>query len=195
MSIDTKERILSVGEELVCTKSFHSVGLNEILTAANVPKGSFYHYFSSKESFGVELIRHYSNEASERWNKLMAPHTGLKPLDRLLTTLEAQLAMMAEHGCRQSCLLVKLAAEVTHLSEPMRAEVERVFAAWRGQWAKLIEEGQAAGDIRKDIKAEVLTSFVQAAWLGSVMRAHVEQGAEVLRTTKDAIRDYLARKR
>ena len=31
--------------------------------------------------------------------------------------------MMAEQGCRQSCLLVKLAAEVSQLSEPMRAEV------------------------------------------------------------------------
>lgn len=191
MSIDTKQRILSVGEELVSTKSFSSVGLSEILAAANVPKGSFYHYFPSKEAFGVELIRNYSEAAGAHWLKLMEPFTGLKPLDRLLTTLESQMAMMAEHGCRQSCLLVKLAAEVSQLSEPIRLEVERVLGSWRAMWAKLIREGQECGDIRNDIDAEQLTSFVQAAWLGSVVRAHVEQGAGVLRATKDSIQVYL----
>jgi TetR/AcrR family transcriptional regulator, transcriptional repressor for nem operon len=192
MSADTKERVLQVGLDLVCTKSFHSVGLSEILAVANVPKGSFYHYFPSKEAFGVELIRHYADEGAAKWDPLLEPHTGLKPLDRLLTLMEAQIALMAEHGCRQSCLLVKLAAEVSQLSEPMRAEVVRIMAAWRSMWEKLIREGQESGDIRKDAPAEELTSFVQAAWLGAVVRAHVEQGASVLRRIKDGVRDYLA---
>jgi AcrR family transcriptional regulator len=53
----TKERILDAAEDLMLAKSFHSVGLNEILSAVKVPKGLFYHYFTSKEQFGVELIR------------------------------------------------------------------------------------------------------------------------------------------
>lgn len=194
MSTDTKERILAVGEDLVCTKSFHSVGLNEILAAAKVPKGSFYHYFASKEAFGVELIRHYNEECSQRWNRLMAPHTGLKPLERLLTTLEAQLAMMAEQGCQQSCLMVKLAAEVSQLSEPMRGEVERILVEWRLSWENLIAEGQDDGDIRKDIPAPVLASFVQSAWLGAIVRAHVEKSFAPLRAAHDAIQGYLSSK-
>lgn len=61
----TKERILEAAEVIMLTKSFHSVGLAEILAAVQVPKGSFYHHFSSKEQFGVELISHY-----------VAAHTG-----------------------------------------------------------------------------------------------------------------------
>lgn len=194
MSTDTKERILQVGLDLVCTKSFHSVGLSEILSAADVPKGSFYHYFPSKEAFGVELIREYGEEGGRKWNRLLEPHTGLKPLERLLTLMEAQMAMMAEQGCRQSCLLVKLAAEVAQLSEPMRAEVARIMGDWRTMWEKLIREGQEFGDMRKDRTAEELTSFIQAAWLGAVVRAHVEMGAGVLRATKEAIGEYLKAK-
>lgn len=191
MSLDTKQRILSVGEELVCTKSFHSVGLSEILTAANVPKGSFYHYFPSKEAFGVELIRYYNETNSTKWSRMMEPHTGLKPLERLLAALEVQMAMYAEHGCRQSCLLVKLAAEVSQLSEPMRLEVVRVLNSWREMWENIVREGQESGDIRSDLPAVTLTSFIQAAWLGAGIRAHVEQGASALRAIKDAIQGYL----
>ena len=46
----TKERILDAAEDLMLEKSFHSVGLNEILTTVNVPKGSFYHHFASRSS-------------------------------------------------------------------------------------------------------------------------------------------------
>jgi len=191
MSLDTKQRILSVGEELVCTKSFHSVGLSEILTAANVPKGSFYHYFPSKEAFGVELIRYYNETNSTKWSRALEPHAGLMPLDRLLTGFEIQMAMYAENDCRQSCLLVKLAAEVSQLSEPMRLEVVRILTSWREMWEKLIVEGQQAGDMRKDIPAAALASFIQAAWLGAGVRSHVEQGGGSLRATKDAIQSYL----
>ena len=59
----TKERILDAAEQIMLEKSFHSVGLNEILKAVGVPKGSFYHHFESKEQFGVEMLKHYVADA------------------------------------------------------------------------------------------------------------------------------------
>ncbi|KOO11888.1 TetR family transcriptional regulator, partial [Vibrio xuii] len=56
---DTRQHILEVGYELIVTKGFTSVGLSELLKTANVPKGSFYHYFKSKEHFGESLIQDY----------------------------------------------------------------------------------------------------------------------------------------
>ena len=56
---DTRERILSVGESLILARGFSAVGLSEILSKAEVPKGSFYHYFRSKEGFGVALLERY----------------------------------------------------------------------------------------------------------------------------------------
>ena len=69
MSMSTKQRILEAAEDIMLTKSFHSVGLAEILAAVKVPKGSFYHHFSSKEQFGVELISHYVQEHTARLRK------------------------------------------------------------------------------------------------------------------------------
>src|SRR5688572_33477641 len=108
----TKERILDAAEALMVAKSFHSVGLNEILSAVKVPKGSFYHYFQSKEQFGVELLRHYVAEASA-WKRrlLLSTEQEPNPLERLLTYLETNISRMFEKECQGSCLVAKLATE------------------------------------------------------------------------------------
>lgn len=55
----TRQHILDTSFELLLRKSFVGVGLKEILKACDVPKGSFYHYFASKEAFGCALLEQY----------------------------------------------------------------------------------------------------------------------------------------
>jgi TetR/AcrR family transcriptional repressor of nem operon len=45
----TKNRILEIGAEIIHLKGYHHTGIQEIIHAAGIPKGSFYHYFASKE--------------------------------------------------------------------------------------------------------------------------------------------------
>lgn len=53
---DVRQHILDTAKPIMLRKGFSAVGLNEILQAAGVPKGSFYHYFGSKEAFGEALL-------------------------------------------------------------------------------------------------------------------------------------------
>jgi TetR/AcrR family transcriptional repressor of nem operon len=46
-TLDVRDKILATGQRIMGGKGFSAVGLNEVLTAAGVPKGSFYHYFGS----------------------------------------------------------------------------------------------------------------------------------------------------
>jgi len=56
---DTRDHLLATGEAVIRGKGFAAVGLAEILGEAGVPKGSFYHYFKSKEAFGAEMLARY----------------------------------------------------------------------------------------------------------------------------------------
>src|SRR3954447_18309318 len=97
MTGTTKERILNAAEELMLQKSFHSVGLNEILSAVKVPKGSFYHYFESKEHFGVELLKHYVADASVyKRRALLSTQLGEDPYERLMAYFEMNIATCFE---------------------------------------------------------------------------------------------------
>src|ERR1700742_3288092 len=129
----TKERILDAAEEIMLQKSFHSVGLNEILSAVKVPKGSFYHYFQSKEQFGVELLSHYVKEASAfKRRLLLGTEMEADPFKRLSAYLDCSISKTYENASKCSCLVVKLATEVASFSDGMRATLADGMREWRG---------------------------------------------------------------
>ncbi len=56
---ETREHLLTTGESLCLQRGFTGMGLSQLLNQAQIPKGSFYYYFPSKEAFGVALLERY----------------------------------------------------------------------------------------------------------------------------------------
>lgn len=190
MSASTKERILNAAEEIMLAKSFHSVGLNEILAAVKVPKGSFYHYFESKEQFGVELLRHYVQEHSARLRRILgAPE--LNPLERLLALCQGAISRLMEGECKQGCLVAKLGAEVSTFSEPMREVLREGIRDWRKVYEETIREGQAAGVIRSDLDPKVTAGLIFDLWRGAMDRAQIDRNVAPLKDAAAFIQGYL----
>lgn len=116
---DIRQHILDVGYELIVNRGFTSVGLSELLKKAAVPKGSFYHYFKSKEQFGEAMIQDYFTKYFERLNARFT-NTELSGYQRLMSYFEEMVKVEDDVCNANKCLLVKLSAEVSDLSESMR---------------------------------------------------------------------------
>jgi TetR/AcrR family transcriptional repressor of nem operon len=187
----TKKRILAAAEEIMLTKSFHSVGLTEILAAVKVPKGSFYHHFSSKEQFGVELISHYVREHTARLRKFFAaPDTNA--LQKLVDYWGYQIGHVTESGCQQCCLVVKLGLEVASFSEPMREVLADGLKTWRAIYEQVVREGQADGSMRRELKPAEAAAAIQDTWQGAMQRMQVERSVAPLRSAAQFLRASLA---
>ena len=191
MSGTTKERILEAAEDLMLTKSFHSVGLSEILSAVKVPKGSFYHYFDSKEQFGVELITHYVSEHTSRLQKFFAVKD-TNALQKFVDQWAFSIGRITEGECQQSCLVVKLGLEVANFSEAMREVLAAGLKTWRGIYEKAVREGQADGSIRKELDPKEAAAAIQDTWQGALQRMQVEKSVSPLRSAAAFLRSYLA---
>ena len=188
----TKERILDAAEEIMLQKSFHSVGLNEILSAVKVPKGSFYHYFQSKEQFGVELLKHYVADASVyKRRALLTAELAEDPYERLMTYLDLNIAKLFEKSCKCSCLVLKLASEVATFSDDMREVLADGMREWRGFMEKLVIEGQQKGVIRQDLDPVATAAVLQDLWMGACQRSQVERSVAPLRAAALFLRNYL----
>jgi len=87
MTIDTKNRILQIGAEIIHRKGYNHTGIQEILNAAQVPKGSFYNYFKSKEDFGLHVIDYFSDHFKQLSDSLFAD-SFISPLKRVKKVLE-----------------------------------------------------------------------------------------------------------
>ncbi|MDB6150430.1 MAG: hypothetical protein JWQ44_1878 [Chthoniobacter sp.] len=191
MSVTTKERILEAAEELMLTKSFHSVGLNEILTAVKVPKGSFYHYFESKEQFGVELITHYVGDHTDRLGKFFAARD-TTALQKFADYWSYSIGRITQGECQQSCLVAKLGLEVANFSEAMREVLAAGLKTWRGIFEAAIREGQVDGSIRKDLIPKDAAAVIQDTWQGALQRMQVEKSVAALRSAAQFLHSYLA---
>ena len=175
---DTRQHILCTGKQIIAAKGFSSVGLAELLQASAVPKGSFYHYFKSKELFGQALLEDYFTDYLAELDTLMQT-PGLSGRDRLLRYFEQWRTTQADDCDEQKCLVVKLSAEVSDLSEAMRLTLrdgtERVIARLAQCVADAVEDGSLAA-VEPLSTARTLYSL----WLGANLLAKLHRNAEPL---------------
>ena len=160
-------------------RSFHSVGLNEILKAVGVPKGSFYHYFESKEHFGVELLKRYITEATDAKNHaLSSDETEKQPMKRLLSFLETSIGKFEKSGKKCPCLVLKLASEVTDLSEPMREVLAVGMQTWLGILTDVFDEAKILGQISKDVDSRGEAELFRDLWAGAIQRSTISKSTQ-----------------
>ena len=175
---DTRQHILCTGKHIIAAKGFSSVGLAELLQASEVPKGSFYHYFKSKELFGQALLEDYFIDYLAQLDTLLqAP--GLSGRDRLLRYFEQWRTTQADECGEQKCLVVKLSAEVSDLSEAMRLTLrdgtEHVVARLGQCIADAVEDGSLAA-----VEPLPTARTLYALWLGANLLAKLHRNAEPL---------------
>jgi len=191
MACDTKTRILEAAEPIMIAKGFHALGIAEVLEAAKIPKGSFYHHFESKEAFGVALIEHYAGEHNAFMRDFFQKRD-LKPSDRILAWFGMSLSRAAGRAYGPLCLICKLSAEVSTFGEPMRAALAEETAFGRGLLVEAIREGQAGGNIGKAFSSEELADLMLSAWTGALQGMQVRKNLAPLQQTLDTFRKLMA---
>jgi TetR/AcrR family transcriptional repressor of nem operon len=176
-SSDVRDNILAVGQRIMSGKGFSAVGLNEILTEAKVPKGSFYHYFASKDAFGEALLANYFEDYLTELDSVMA-QPGLSMAQRLLNYFDMWRANQSFLDCQGKCLAVKLAAEVADLSEAMRAVLNQGTSGIIARMADAIERGVAEGSLAIDDTPRQIAESLYQLWLGASVMVKIVRGTE-----------------
>lgn len=174
---DVRQHILDIAKPIILVKGFSAVGLNEILLAAGVPKGSFYYYFGSKEAFGEALLEAYFTDYLQHLDRLLVhqPGTGAQ---RLLSYWTDWQAMQEGHDPDNKCLAVKLGAEVCDLSESMRAVLERGTSQIIAQLAACIAEGVADGSLVGIADAHGAAASLYQLWLGATLLGKIRRDGQ-----------------
>jgi len=175
----TRQHILEVSTQLVLKKGFVGVGIQEILTACAIPKGSFYYYFASKEQFGCVLLEHYIAQYKLRMAALWKIEN-LTAYARLIQLWTAWIDDPKYGGWAENCLIVKLAAEVADLSEEMRLILNTGVEKLTLSIALLIGECQKQGTVSVNIDALEMAKTLYQMWLGAALLAKLAKNKSSL---------------
>jgi len=177
----TRQHILNTSFKLVLHKGFVGVGLQEILTTCGVPKGSFYYYFSSKEAFGCALLQQYLADYKVKIDQLILQEER-SAYARLVALWQAWIDDPCHNdgGWAENCLIVKLAAEVSDLSEDMRQILNFGVTKLTERIANLLSDGQQDGSIPQHIEPEKMAQTMYQLWLGAALLAKLAQNKQPL---------------
>lgn len=187
---DISEHILANGRRIMASKGFSAVGLNEILTAAKVPKGSFYHYFDSKEAFGEALLESYFEEYLAQLDTTLATPR-LKMARRLMNYWKSWQETQSFFDCQGKCLAVKLGAEVADLSEGMRLALKRGTTGITDRLARAIEAGVADGSLSVDGTPDDAAHSLYQLWLGASVMVKIVRNTQPFETAMSTTRQIL----
>lgn len=189
-TFDVRESILANGQRIMAGKGFAAVGINEILVASGVPKGSFYHYFSSKDAFGEALLESYfEGYLADLELTLSAP--GLNMAQRLMKYWQNWQDTQSFFDCQGKCLAVKLGAEVADLSEAMRLALKRGMAGITDRLAHAIEVGMAEGSLSVDDTPDVAAQSLYQLWLGASVMVKIVRDTQPFETAIMTTRQIL----
>jgi len=175
----TKQNLLEVGLSLFEQKGFNATGIQEITTLAAIPKGSFYNYFSSKEEFGVAVIRYYTDINTKRWTSSLDIATEKEDPYQALST--AFLGITETYRCaeiKKGCLLGNLAAEISEASDECRMALQQSVNEYKRILMERLLIGQQLGKVRRDLPAQGLADLVWDCWQGSLLRMQIEKSVE-----------------
>lgn len=162
-------KIVEAALDLFHARGFTATGVQDIVDAAGVPKGSFYNHFASKEALGLEVIERYRAVTQTQ----ALADASLPPLERVRGHF-AELAAIADTTCfARGCLFGNFASELAAHSPEIRARLEEVFTGWTAHLAALLEEAEQRGDLPRGIPAPIRAQALIHGWEGALIHAKV----------------------
>ena len=167
---DTRRALVWCGTELLTERGFQVTGIEEILKRVGVPKGSFYHFFKSKDEFGAAVIENYVDYYARKMDRIFNDKS-CSPLTRLKTFIDNAKHGMTKFDFKRGCLIGNLGQELASLDNQFRLQLEAVLISWEERVTACLEEAIQMGEIDKSNDAMALSQFFWIGWEGAILRS------------------------
>ena len=182
--------ILDAAARLINEQGFSHTSVEQLITAAGLSgKSHFYHYFTSKEALGYEVLeRQFSRFAEGGLAILREPM--IEPFDRLTLFIDTLVALQRERDGRTGSPFGNLAGELADSHEGFRLRLDQVFDQWAGQLQSLFWELRT--QLKEDVNAARLARFIVAALEGGMLLSRVKRDATVMEGIGEDLKRFVA---
>jgi len=177
----TRTILLETGKQLFLARGYSSTGIEAVVQASGVPKGSFYYYFGSKEEFGLQVLDRFAEEVRGNFERCVGD-TSVSPILRLRRYFEEVCERLESQGCRTGCLVGNLSQEMAAQSEAFRGRLEEIFEGIIDRYTEGLKVAEVAGEIAPGQDLRALAEFCLSSWQGAILRAKSARSTRPIRT-------------
>lgn len=175
-----KEMIIEKSLHVIHAKGYNGTSVNDIVTEAEVPKGSFYNYFKSKEDYMVEALKFYFGKCQRAVQELK--DKSVDPRERFEGFFGGMIKNLERYEYKKGCLIGNITQEMSDNNEAIRQAVDCIHNRLEEALQVCIEEGQALGYYTKALTSHQLASFILCSWQGAQLRMKAQGTKESLTT-------------
>lgn len=169
----TKQRLIEEGLRMMLQQGYNSLGLQALLEAAGVPKGSFYHHFKDKEDFALQVIDAYTSAVHAALDACVA-NTRLPPLERVRTFFRQVERSYRREGYL-GCLMGGLGQELSGVSDVFRKKIESCFASIAERLRVCLEAAKAEGSLPANCDTALMANLLVDCWEGAALRSRLNK--------------------
>jgi TetR/AcrR family transcriptional repressor of nem operon len=187
----TRETIVATATRLMSIKGYHGTSLDDVLRESGVGKGSFYHFFRSKEDLGHAILDTIISGFLERTLDPCFSDPQGDPLAQIRCFLDRIVAAQRAHNCVGGCPLGNLASELSDVHEGFRARLAEVFSAWRDRITEALREARRRQMLSEACRPEAVAPFLVASLEGAILMTKVTKDIRVMEQCIDEVKRYL----
>jgi TetR/AcrR family transcriptional repressor of lmrAB and yxaGH operons len=177
----TRERLIEAMLDVLSRKGYHGVGLNELLTQAQAPKGVLYHHFpGGKAELAVAAIQAVVEHITQGLGQLTAGTND--PADALAAWMEGAQRRLAGSQYERGCPLATIALESTPDDVAIRQALADGFVAVRATLATTLARAGMEPTPARDMAA-----LLVSAYEGALLQARVAGQPDTMQHTAQAL--------
>jgi TetR/AcrR family transcriptional regulator, transcriptional repressor for nem operon len=176
---NTRDHLLQVGLRRIRSMGYAATGVQEILAEADVPKGSFYHHFASKEAFAKEVLELYVRGENKRAEAILRGGKAA-PLKRLRRYFEELISVYGPAASISGCLIGNLSLEIADHSDSIQSLLHRSFSNWQAEIAGVLQEAIDRGNLAPSSKPQEVASFLLNSYQGALLRSKADRSSKPL---------------
>ena len=181
----TRERLIAAMQDALRHKGYHGVGLKELLTVANAPKGVLYHHFpGGKAELAVASIEAVVGHITGGLDKLLSRNADV--VQALGAWMESAQKALANSGYERGCPLATIALESAPEDTAIRQALADGFAAIRERLGRTL---QHAGI--EETRACNLAALIVSAYEGALVQSRVAGNVDAMHNTSNALMDMV----
>jgi TetR/AcrR family transcriptional repressor of nem operon len=187
---NVRQQLVDAAKTNFHERGFNGTGVQDVVSSAGVPKGSFYNHFESKEALGAEIVELYFDERNKR---SVLKDTSIHPSERLTIYFRAMNDRVEARNFVAGCLVGNFSAELADQSSIIRERLSTIWAQWTAEIAAVIDEVYVSQGRSSAPASSTIAYFLLSAWEGSVLRSKVDKSSRPLDVFMEMMAAILAR--
>ena len=194
-ALETREKILQAAADLFALKGYHDTKLEEVLDAAQVTKGAFFHHFRDREDLGFAVLDWHMDQRRQLLDAIeqeLPLAEQADPLQQVFRRLDAIQEMVRRRdGCKGGCIIGNMSTALSDCHDGFRKRLAECFEEMAQEFLPHLEAAARQGRVTRRTNTGELARYIVTVIEGAIMQARTVGDAELLPRQLAYLKEHL----